>query len=65
MCALQMHHQQNSPLVLCDTCPRSFHVMCLELEFAPAARRGRVGLPQVHREGDKAGQAGGPHNWVG
>ena len=24
-----------------------------------------MGLPQVHREGDEAGQAGGPHNWVG
>lgn len=28
-----MHHLQASALLLCDTCPRSFHMMCLELDF--------------------------------
>ena len=27
------HHPENSPLVLCDSCPRSFHLICLDLAF--------------------------------
>jgi hypothetical protein len=30
----QVHHQQGSPLVLCDTCPRAWHLACLELDYA-------------------------------
>ena len=26
-------HPENSPLVLCDGCPRSFHLACLDLTF--------------------------------
>ena len=60
---LQMHHQQNSPLVLCDACPRSFHVMCLELEFAQLPEEGEWACPkclekeakQARREGRTAG----------
>jgi len=27
------HHPQNSPLVLCDSCPRSYHLVCLDLKY--------------------------------
>lgn len=30
---LQMHHPDNSPLALCDTCPRSFHLLCMGLDW--------------------------------
>ncbi len=25
----QVHHDAGSPLLLCDTCPRSFHLACV------------------------------------
>ncbi len=28
-----MHHPEGSPLALCDTCPRSFHLLCMGLEW--------------------------------
>ncbi len=30
---LQMHHPEGSPLALCDTCPRSFHLLCMGLDW--------------------------------
>ena len=27
------HHPENSPLLLCDNCPRSYHLICLDLTF--------------------------------
>ncbi|DBA80639.1 TPA: hypothetical protein ACH3X1_007887 [Trebouxia sp. C0004] len=30
---LKMHHPEGSPLALCDTCPRSFHLLCMGLEW--------------------------------
>ena len=30
---LQTHHPENSPLALCDTCPRSFHLLCMGLDW--------------------------------
>jgi hypothetical protein len=33
MC-LRVHHPEGSPLVLCDHCPKSFHVKCLAVEQA-------------------------------
>lgn len=28
---MRVHHAEGSPLVLCDFCPRSFHLRCLEV----------------------------------
>ena len=28
---MRVHHAEHSPLVLCDYCPRSFHLACLEV----------------------------------
>lgn len=30
---LQMHHPEGSPLALCDSCPRSFHLLCMGVEW--------------------------------
>ncbi|KAL0037869.1 hypothetical protein WJX79_002900 [Trebouxia sp. C0005] len=30
---LKMHHPEGSPLALCDTCPRSFHLLCMGLDW--------------------------------
>lgn len=30
---VQVHHPEASPLLLCDTCPRSFHMACLGLSW--------------------------------
>jgi hypothetical protein len=30
----QVAHPEHSPLLLCDTCPRSFHLACLGLSLA-------------------------------
>ncbi len=30
---LQTHHVDGSPLLLCDTCPRSYHMACLEVTY--------------------------------
>lgn len=27
------HHPENSPLLLCDSCPRSYHLICLDVTF--------------------------------
>lgn len=31
---MQVTHTEYSPLVLCDNCPRAFHMACLGLEYA-------------------------------
>ncbi|KAL3155881.1 hypothetical protein ABBQ32_012881 [Trebouxia sp. C0010 RCD-2024] len=30
---LKMHHPEGSPLALCDSCPRSFHLLCMGVEW--------------------------------
>lgn len=30
---VQTHHLQGSPMLLCDSCPRGFHMACLELDY--------------------------------
>ena len=33
----QMHHPEGSPLALCDSCPRSFHLLCMGVEWEELA----------------------------
>ena len=63
--ALQMHHQQNSPLVLCDACPRSYHAMCLELDFHQLPEEGEWACPKcIEKETKQARREGRTIGWV-
>ena len=63
--ALQMHHQQNSPLVLCDACPRSYHAMCLELDFHQLPEEGEWACPKcIEKETKQARREGRTVGWV-
>ena len=62
---LQMHHQQNSPLVLCDSCPRSYHVLCLELDFHQLPEEGEWACPKcIEKETKQARREGRTVGWV-
>ena len=61
----QMHHQQNSPLVLCDACPRSYHAMCLELDFHQLPEEGEWACPKcIEKETKQARREGRTIGWV-
>lgn len=30
---MQTHHLAGSPMLLCDGCPRGFHMACLEIDY--------------------------------
>ena len=60
-----MHHQQNSPLVLCDACPRSYHAMCLELDFHQLPEEGEWACPKcIEKETKQARREGRTIGWV-
>jgi hypothetical protein len=48
-------HEQWSPLVLCDFCPRAYHVMCLDLDW-PDLPEGEWACPRcIHARQGKGG----------
>lgn len=44
---LRVHHPDDSPLVLCDFCPKSWHVRCLEVELGDLPQ-GEWACPRCH-----------------
>lgn len=49
----QMHHVAGSPLLLCDTCPRSVHLACLDLDYGQLPP-GNWSCPKCAEKGTKA-----------
>lgn len=53
--------QQGGEIILCDTCPRAYHLVCLEPELEEAPE-GRWSCPHCETEGTKEGEEDDEHN---
>ncbi|XP_035705882.1 chromodomain-helicase-DNA-binding protein Mi-2 homolog isoform X3 [Folsomia candida] len=53
--------QQGGEIILCDTCPRAYHLVCLEPELEEAPE-GRWSCPHCEAEGGKEAEEDDEHN---
>lgn len=53
--------QQGGEIILCDTCPRAYHLVCLEPELEEAPE-GRWSCPHCETEGAKEQEEEDEHN---